>query len=56
MIKTTFYLQENQLRKAFSFFDKNKSGYITQNELCTVFETFEDLFGMFSSNDYAMLI
>ena len=56
MIKTTFYLQENQLRKAFGFFDKDKSGYITHNELCTVFETFEDLFGMFSANDYAMLI
>lgn len=53
MIRTTFYLQENQLRKAFSFFDKDNSGYITKQELSSVFETFDDLFGIFEANDYA---
>ena len=33
MLKTTIFLQQDNLRKTFSFFDKDKSGYITIDEL-----------------------
>jgi len=47
MLKTTIFLQQDNLRKTFSFFDKDKSGYITIDELKCVFETHEDIFNIF---------
>lgn len=56
LIKTTLYLQENQLAKAFQFFDKDKSGFISKKELRCVFETFSDLMNVFDGNDFEQII
>jgi Ca2+-binding EF-hand superfamily protein len=56
MLKTMMYVNNEHLVKAFRYFDKDKSGYITAPELWSVFESFEDLFNIFSSNDYDMII
>ena len=47
LLRTTVYLNHNQLRKAFRFFDRDGSGYISRFELQSVFETFEDLFNLY---------
>lgn len=56
ILRTTMFLQENQLRKAFKFFDKDNSGFISKLELKCVFETHEDLFNMFEAADYDAII
>lgn len=56
MLRTTMYLQEEQLRKAFKFFDKDNSGSISRDELKCVFSTHHDLFNMFDEADYDLVI
>lgn len=55
-MRTQIFLQETQLRKAFQFFDKDNSGYISKQELKCVFETHEDLFNTFEPSDYDAVI
>lgn len=56
MLKTTMYVQNTNLRKAFQFFDKDNSGLITKKELLSIFASFDDLFNMFESHDYDAII
>ena len=56
MLRTSIYLQQEQINKVFQFFDKDQNGTITQGELKCVFETNPDLFNMFSTNDYDAII
>mmetsp|Transcript_37980 Transcript_37980/g.46355 ORF Transcript_37980/g.46355 Transcript_37980/m.46355 type:complete len:116 (-) Transcript_37980:749-1096(-) len=56
LLRTSVYLNNAHLLKAFQFFDKDRSGYITKRELQSVFETFEDLFNMFETSDYSTMI
>lgn len=56
MLRTTMFICEEALRKAFKFFDKDDSGNITRNELKCVFETHADFFNMTSEDDYDILI
>ena len=56
MMRSCIFLNDGGLRKAFHFFDKDNSGYISRKELCCVFSTFEDLFSLFDKEDYDRLI
>ena len=47
MLRTTIYLQADHLRKAFKYFDRDNSGFITPEELTSVFHSHSDLFNMF---------
>ena len=55
-MRTSIYLNNTQLSKAFEFFDRDKSGYISRSELKSVFETFHDIFSIFDTDDYNAII
>lgn len=56
MLRTTMFLQDNTLMKAFKFFDKENSGFISKNDLKCVFSTHSDLFNIFDESDYDVVI
>ena len=56
MIRATLHIHDHHLHKAFRFFDRDNSGFISKQELRSVFETFGDLFNMFNNGDYDMVI
>ena len=44
------------MRKAFSFFDRNKNNLIEWFELKAVFDSYDDIVDMFDENDFQTII
>ena len=49
-------MNEDLLRKAFNFFDKDKSGYLTKEELMQVFSSYDDVIDMYDPEDFDDLL
>ena len=56
VLRSQVYLHEEVLQKAFNFFDRDKNGYLSINELQAVFKNFDDLVSMFEFNVFDDLL
>ena len=56
LLRSQISLNEDLLRKAFNYFDKDKSGTITKEELMQVFSSFDDLLEMYDPDDFDELL
>ena len=56
VLRSQVYLHEEVLQKAFHFFDRDKNGYLSINELQAVFQNFDDLVSMFEFNVFDDLL
>ena len=56
VLRSQVYLHETVLKKAFNFFDRDKNGYLSINELQEVFKNFDDLVSMFEFNVFDDLL
>ena len=56
LLRSQIALNEDLLRKAFNFFDKDKSGYLTKEELMRVFSSYDDVIDMYDPEDFDDLL
>lgn len=56
LLRSQIALNEDLLRKAFNFFDKDKSGYLTKEELMQVFSSYDDVIDMYDPEDFDDLL
>ena len=52
LLRSQIALNEELLRKAFNFFDKDKSGFLTKEALMQVFQNFDDIIDMYDPADF----
>jgi calcium-dependent protein kinase len=56
LLRSQIALNEDLLRKAFNFFDKDKSGFLTKEELMQVFSSYDDVIDMYDPEDFDDLL
>lgn len=56
LLRSQIALNEDLLKQAFNYFDKDGSGQLTKSELMQVFESFDDLIDMYDAEDFDDLL